>query len=146
MEIKKGQIYKRNDGEDDFSKLYFEVTKVGDGGDYNDYDDDYVYGVCRNKNWDLLRNDFLVAGKLLKNYTLDTSRYRVGDILDDGDGKERMVLGVLGNVYYMSSWDDFNQADDGFTKEELDDNNYTLKQPECNKDECSCCKHCNKCK
>lgn len=57
-------------------------------------------------------------------------KYKEGDVLVDGDGDKKMVLGVSGRVYLMSLVNNFKKYYCGFTKEELDGNGYKLFQEE----------------
>jgi len=57
-------------------------------------------------------------------------KYKEGDVLVDGDGDKRMVLGVCGRVYFMSSVNNFEEYNRGFTKEELDKDGFKLFQEE----------------
>lgn len=52
--------------------------------------------------------------------------YQQGDILVDENGDKVKVLGVCGEVYFMSSWADFGCAGGDFTIEELNKYGYKL--------------------
>lgn len=55
-----------------------------------------------------------------------------GDVVVDTDGCEQKVLGICGNVYFLSEENEFTKVDEYYyTTQELEDNGYTLKQEEC---------------
>ena|SRR3990167_8211088 len=55
--------------------------------------------------------------------------YKQGDILVNKNGEERKVLGVCGDVYFMSFENEFESASDTiWIKRDLDNAGYTLKQ------------------
>lgn len=54
-----------------------------------------------------------------------------GDVLVDENGDEQKVLGICGNVYFLSEENEFTKVDEYYyTTQELEDNGYTLKQEE----------------
>lgn len=54
-----------------------------------------------------------------------------GDVVVDTDGCEQKVLGICGNVYFLSEENEFTKVDEYYyTTQELEDNGYTLKQEE----------------
>lgn len=60
---------------------------------------------------------------------------RTLDELEEGDivlktGDEWKILGICGDVYFMSICNNFKRTGTFLTKEELEDNGYTLKQEE----------------
>ena len=56
------------------------------------------------------------------------TEWKQGDILEDGDGIEREILGICGKVYIISMGDDFNKANSSYTKKELKDFGFGLKK------------------
>lgn len=57
------------------------------------------------------------------------SKYKQGDILKSKAGKKQKILGVCGEVYFLSSDGNFDQSKIGYTERELDSFGYTLSQP-----------------
>lgn len=57
---------------------------------------------------------------------LTTMRYKQGDILVNQNGNKRKVLGVCGEVYILSAYDNFDIAYKFYTQFELDDMGYKL--------------------
>ncbi len=55
--------------------------------------------------------------------------YKQGDILTNGDD-ERKILGVCGDVYFLSSADNFERYSYGATTKELEESGYHLKSEE----------------
>lgn len=54
-----------------------------------------------------------------------------GDVIVDENGDEQKVLGICGNVYFLSEENEFTKVDEYYyTTQELEDNGYTLKQEE----------------
>ncbi|MHC1728050.1 MAG: hypothetical protein AB9866_18950 [Syntrophobacteraceae bacterium] len=57
--------------------------------------------------------------------------WKQGDILINGDGKERKVLAVLGEICFTSKENNFSRATCGnYTQKELEDAGWKLKTPE----------------
>lgn len=57
-----------------------------------------------------------------------TMKYKEGDVLVEGNGQEIKILGVCGQVYFISEEDDFvNADDDNYTEAWLDNYGYNLK-------------------
>ena len=81
----------------------------------DDSNDDTVWGW--DKNWLELYNPTI---------TWDTLKWK--DVLVTEVG-ERMVLGVLNDLVFLSSYNDFNVTSSFYTKKELQKYGYTIKQP-----------------
>lgn len=63
------------------------------------------------------------------NPTITWETLKWKDVLVDSDGKERMVLGVLNDLVFLSYYDDFEIAKSGINhKKELQTLGYTIKQ------------------
>jgi hypothetical protein len=59
-----------------------------------------------------------------------TNRYKEGDILVGIGGQKRKVLGVCGEIRFLSHTDDFDGASSSiWTEKELEKNGFTLEQP-----------------
>lgn len=116
MKIKVGNIYKYNEV-DDYRITYFEVISINDG---------YARGYSRNETWEIVSRDGWHEDSIKEGMTLCTDRYKVGDIIINRDGGERVVFAVNG-LYALSYLNDHNTFSNWFTKEELDDGGYKLK-------------------
>ena len=64
----------------------------------------------------------------LYNPTITWDNLKWKDVVLDKDGDEQMVLGVLNDVVFISWYNEFNEADDWYHKQELKDTGYTIKQ------------------
>ena len=54
-------------------------------------------------------------------------KYQEGDVLENKTGYERTVLGICGQVYFMSYDKDPQKYYSGYTEKELDNSNFTIK-------------------
>lgn len=134
MEIKVGQVWKRIGGIGLYKELYFEITAIEEARETYNY-----WGVDRNTDWEILNSSQHVQKDLEENYTLDTSRYKVGDVLVNQANNERKVLGVCGDVYLMSLLGGFSGYGTNMTKKEMDYYGYKLKDQDDNKcEKCDC--------
>lgn len=121
MEIKNGKISISHDGEvficqDKYKGLHTD-EKFGYKYSYSflDYKDEYNEELNNITNIKFLPR------------TLDD--LEEGDVVVDECGDEQKVLGICGNVYFLSEENDFNKVDEYYyTTQELEDNGYTLKQ------------------
>jgi len=120
-EIKSG-VY----ANDDMKKLAgrtLEVDGIYSNGDVytkqDDSNDDTVWGW--DKNWLELYTE------PSKEITWDTLKWK--DVVVDTPGGERMVLGVLNDVVFLSWDNDFDEVSSNpYTKKELQKYGYTIKQ------------------
>ena len=66
----------------------------------------------------------------LYNPTITWETLKWKDVLVGEDGDERMVLGVLNDVVFLSWYNDFDEVNSNpYTKKELQNDGYTIKQP-----------------
>jgi len=80
--------------------------KVGwDNGRYNSYDEEDL--------------------QLIKD-----TMYKKGDVLVGENGEKRKVLGVCGDVHFLSYTIDLDKYDEGYTKQDLDDFDFKLEGDE----------------
>ena len=116
MEIKVGQIWERKEV-GTYGEKYFEVIKVAGS---------IIYMLIRNSNWEILSRESGTKYGLEEAFT-PSSHYKCGDILVNMHGNERKILGICGEVYFMSYENNFNKTASGQTKQELDDMGFKLK-------------------
>lgn len=122
MNIQIGKIYKVKKGSEGKCWVYNEnndkfikITKIDEKLYYDILDKDKKKIV----GCDCFTPDDLEPVKK----TLDT--LEVGDIVEDENGK-RKVLGVCGEVYFMSRQDDFDPYSLGFTAKQLKDDGFKV--------------------
>lgn len=95
-----------------------------DADDKLGYNYSYSF-LCYNENYN--SEGSTIKNLKLLDRTLDD--IEEGDVLVDECGDEQKVLGICGNVYFLSEENDFKKVSEYYyTTQELENNGYTLKQ------------------
>jgi len=99
-----------------------EVVFVNSNGDVRTKQDD----SNDNTSWYWDKNWVELYTETSKEITWETLKWK--DVLVDESGNEQMVLLVANDLLFLSEYNEFNEADNWYHKQELQREGYTIKQ------------------